>query len=137
MSFLLDTNAVIAIMRRKPFEVREHWIRARSEGTPVATSSIVLFELHFGACRSARPVENLDRIAAVLSAPLPVLPFERSDAEVAGDVRATLQGKGTPIGPYDTLIAGQALRLGMTLVSANTREFRRVRGLKLANWEAP
>ena len=67
-------------------------------------------------------------------APLEVIPFDEDAAESYGDLRAVLEGSGRPIGPLDTLIAGHALSLDATLVTNNTREFQRVRGLRLENW---
>jgi tRNA(fMet)-specific endonuclease VapC len=69
-----------------------------------------------------------------LSGPIEVLPFEPADADEAGDIRATLERAGTPIGPYDVLVAAQARRHDALLVTANTREFARVPRLKLEDW---
>jgi tRNA(fMet)-specific endonuclease VapC len=66
-----------------------------------------------------------------------VLPIDDEDALVAGQIRATLRAAGTPIGPYDVMIAGHALRRGATLVTANIREFERVDGLTIKNWAVP
>ena len=63
-----------------------------------------------------------------------MLSFDEEDARISGEIRAQLAKKGTPIGPYDVLIAGQALARGLTLVTANTREFSRVEGLRLVDW---
>ena len=91
------------------------------------------FELYFRAARSARPEENRRRLD-LLFEDVERQDFLRQDAEAAGAIRARLQALGTPIGPYDVLIAGQALARGFTLVTGNTREFARVQGLTLANW---
>jgi len=132
----LDTNAVIAVLNGRPAMVRDRLAEALAEGRTVAVSTVVLFELHFGAAKSARPQENADRIAVFLSGPVQALPFERLDAEAAGALRARLESVGTPIGPFDCLIAGQALRHGAKLVTANAGEFARVPGLTLENWAA-
>ncbi len=79
-------------------------------------------ELYFGAFKSVRVEENLARLGALR---LEVIPFDKEDAIAAGNIRATCALAGTPIGPFDTLIAGQALCRGLTLVTANTREFSR------------
>ena len=134
MSYLLDSNALIAILNGKPLAVRDRWISVGGAGALVATSSIVVFELTSGAHKSARPQENIARLATLLSSSLEVLAFDLDDADCAGRVRATLEAKGQPIGPFDVLIAGQALRRGLTLVTANTKEFRRVKGLALEDW---
>ncbi len=134
MSYLLDTNAVIALLNGKPDCVREHYRRAEASGTYVAVSSIVLFELWYGVAKSSRPTENAERLSVFMSGVLDVLSFEDEDAAVSGRVRAELEASGTPIGAYDLLIAGQALRHGLTLVTANTSEFDRVRDLRWEDW---
>jgi tRNA(fMet)-specific endonuclease VapC len=132
MPFSLDTNSVIALMNRRPEALRER-VRRCSPGE-VSVSSIVLHELWWGAFKSGRVEANLDRIARLR---FPVLDFDADDANAAGRIRAELQLKGTPIGPYDLLIAGQALVRGLTLVTANRREFERVEGLAVEDWTAP
>ena len=137
MSYLLDSNALIAILNGKPRAVRDRWVAVAGTSAAVATSSIVVFELSSGAYKSARPKKNIARLHTLLSSSLEVLAFDDEDADRAGQIRATLEAKGLPIGPFDVLIAGQALRRGLTLVTANTAEFRRVKGLALDNWEKP
>ncbi|MBM3508746.1 MAG: type II toxin-antitoxin system VapC family toxin [Alphaproteobacteria bacterium] len=78
---------------------------------------------------------NAERLAVFL-APLETVPFEDEDARIAGTVRAQLEREGTPIGAYDLLIAGQALRRDATLVTAEVAEFARVSGLRWENWVA-
>lgn len=96
-------------------------------------STIVWHELYYGAYGGDRTNETLRRIDGL---ELPVLPFDDVDARVAAEIRAVLKRAGTPIGPLDTLIAGQALARDLTLVTRNTREFQRIEGLMLENWEA-
>jgi tRNA(fMet)-specific endonuclease VapC len=67
---------------------------------------------------------------------LPILDFTTEDARAAAEVRTSLEGRGTPIGSFDTLIAGQALARDLTLVTRNRREFERVDGLRVEDWEA-
>ena len=67
----------------------------------------------------------------------PVVEFDRDDARRAGLIRAELANRGTPIGPYDVLIAGQALNRGLILITRNVREFSRVSGLQIEDWEVP
>lgn len=129
MRFLLDTNAVIALLGGKASviaRVKQH--HTGDFGVP----SVVMHELFFGAFRSARTTVNVARIDALHFA---VLDFDREDARRAGEVRAHLAGAGAPIGPYDALIAGQALARDLVLVTHNTREFGRVPGLRLEDWE--
>ena len=133
MSWLLDTNACIAIINGRPLGVRHRLRAALTRGEPVAVSSIALFELWYGVAKSARPTANTERLAVFL-APLETLPFDDDDARAAGAVRAALEQAGTPIGAYDTLLAGQAVRRGLMLVTANVAEFARVRGLTWQNW---
>ena len=92
-----------------------------------------MFELYYGAYRSARVQRNLELLENIL---LPKLEFDSGDAMAAGQIRAILAEAGTPIGPYDVLIAGQALSRGMCLVTRNTREFQRVAGLQVTDWES-
>jgi tRNA(fMet)-specific endonuclease VapC len=97
-------------------------------------SSVALFELWYGVARSQQRDKNAQRLRLFLSADLVPIPFEERDAPVAGDLRQTLEAAGTPIGPYDLLIAAQAIRSGATLVTANVAEFARVPGLSWEDW---
>lgn len=129
MRFLLDTNVVIAVLRREPS------VTARVFGNPrrdYGLSPIVAHELLFGAYRSKRADEA---VAAFQTLRMPTLDFTVEDARKAGEIRAALAAAGTPIGPYDVLVAGQALARDLTLVTRNTREFGRVPGLRVEDWE--
>ena len=136
MNYLLDTNAVIALLTDRPAEVRLRLRRAMSRGGSIAVSSVVIHELWYGAARSERRHENTERLRIFLSGRIDVAAFDARDAETAGDLRATLEAAGTPIGPYDMLIAAQALRSSATLVTANVKEFSRVRSLAWQDWSA-
>ena len=136
MSYLLDTNAVIALLRDEPAIFRKRLRRAVSRGAAIAVSSIVLYELWYGVARSARRRENAERLRVFLSGRIEVGAFDEDDAKTAGELRATLEGAGTPNGPYDLLIAAQALRTGATLVTANVAEFTRVPDLQWQDWTA-
>ena len=133
----LDTNLVIAVLNDRASPVRTRIDAAIGRGPALAISSIVLFELRYGAAKSARPQRNTQRIADFLSGPIEVLPFEPADADEAGDIRAALERAGTPIGPYDVLVAAQARQRDALLVTANTSEFARVPRLKLEDWGMP
>ena len=133
----LDTNAVIAILNDRSSSVRARIGAAIEVGRTLTISSIVLSELRYGAAKSARPERNAQRIADFLAGPIEVLPFEPADAEEAGDIRAALERAGTPIGPYDILVAAQARRRDALLVTANEREFARVPRLKFEDWATP
>lgn len=129
MPFSLDANTVIALLKGH----EKVWTNLESsDPAECFVSAIVIHELYYGAFKSARVKENLERVAALR---FPVLEFEEEDARVAGEVRASLSRAGTPIGPLDTLIAGQALARGMVVVTRNSREFARVDGLSHVNWE--
>lgn len=134
MNYLLDTNAVVALLRNRPPAVRERYRKVGASGGSLAISSVVLFELWYGVEKSGRVQENTERLRVLLSGDLDLLDFDDLDAQTAGRVRADLERAGTPIGAYDLLIAGQALRRGLTVVTANTSEFSRVPGLDWEDW---
>ena len=136
MNYLLDTNAVIALLKNQPAEVRDQLRGAVSRGASIAVSSVVLYELWYGVARSERRRENAQRLRIFLSGNLDLIPFDEEDAVAAGDLRAALETAGKPIGPYDLLIAAQALRSGATLVTANVSEFACVPGLARQDWTA-
>ena len=87
--------------------------------------------------KSRHREHNARRLDSFLAGPFDVLAFDPDDAREAGDIRAALERTGTPIGPYDVLIAAQARRRGAMLATANTREFSRVPGLNLQDWSTP
>jgi tRNA(fMet)-specific endonuclease VapC len=131
MAYLLDTNAVIVLLNDTTSKTA---LRARRESPgDVAISVIVIHELYYGAFRSRRAAQNAALIDALQFV---VLDFDKEDARQAGEVRALLASRGTPIGAYDVLIAGQAVERNLILVTHNTREFRRVPGLRLEDWQA-
>jgi tRNA(fMet)-specific endonuclease VapC len=134
--YLLDTNAVIALLTDRPPAVRKRLRRAAAGEVSIAVSTVVLFELWYGVARSQRRRENAERLRIFLAGNIDILPFEEEDAAVAGDLRVALEAEGTPIGPYDLLIAAQSLRTGATLVTANVAEFRRIKGLSWQDWAA-
>ena len=130
MRYMLDTDICIYSINERPPHVLEALRRNAAAGLGV--SAVTAAELHFGVARTAS-ARNLDALRRFLAA-LEVAPFDDGAAELSGSLRAWLTAQGTPIGPYDTLIAAHAHALGATLVSNNTREFERVPGLKLENW---
>jgi len=134
VNYLLDTNAVVALLRNKPSSIRERYRQVQASGDYLALSSVVLFELWYGVAKSSRVQENTERLRVLLSGDLDLLDFDDEDARTAGQVRAALEKDGHPIGAYDLLIAGQALRRGLTVVTANTSEFSRVTGLEWQDW---
>ncbi|HCU92673.1 MAG TPA: VapC toxin family PIN domain ribonuclease [Actinobacteria bacterium] len=134
MNYLLDTNAVVALLRNKPAGMRHRYREAETSGDCLAVSSVVLFELWYGVEKSIQVLENTERLRIFLSGDLDLLAFDDEDAKTAGQVRAVLEKSGTPAGTYDLMIAGQALRHGLTVVTANTSEFSRVPGLSWVDW---
>jgi tRNA(fMet)-specific endonuclease VapC len=134
LNYLFDTNAAVALLRNKPARVRERYRLAGATGDYLALSSVVMFELWYGVAKSSHVPENTERLRVLLSGDLDPLEFDDEDARSAGATRAALEKAGTPIGAYDVLIAGQALRRGLTVVTANTSEFSRVAGLSWEDW---
>jgi tRNA(fMet)-specific endonuclease VapC len=137
MDYLLDTNACIALINERPPTVRTRLHKVSTTGSHILVSSITVFELWYGVDKSAKHDFNRKRLETFLSGPILVLPFEDDDAQAAGSLRVTLEATGKPIGAYDLLIAGQAIRHGLTLVTSNVREFSRVKGLVWQDWAKP
>ncbi|MBZ0091463.1 MAG: type II toxin-antitoxin system VapC family toxin [Sulfuricellaceae bacterium] len=130
MRYLLDANAVIALLNGKDTRLAQ---RARqNEPGDIGISAIVSHELFYGAFKSQRAARN---VALMDSLQFEVLEFDKEDSRLAGEIRAALAVKGTPIGPYDVLIAGQAMARNLILVTHNTDEFGRVPGLQIEDWE--
>lgn len=132
--YLLDTNACIALMNNTVPAVRSRFEEALAKNATVHVSSVVAFELWYGVGKSARRESNTRAVEKFLAEAVSLLPFDFEDARMSGRVRAALESIGKPIGAYDVLIAGQALRHSLTLVTANAREFNRVKGLKWEDW---
>ncbi len=136
MDYLLDTNACIALINGALPSVRSRFDKAVDRGARIHVSSIVAFELWYGVAKGSRPELNARRVEIFFAGPVSLLPFEDGDARAAGRVRAALEMSGKLIGPYDLLIAGQALHRDLTLISANIIEFRRVKALHWEDWAA-
>jgi len=132
--YLLDTNSCIAIINDAPAVARERFGAALAKGATIAVSAVAAFELWYGVDKSARREFNTRRVATFLDGPVEIAPFDERDAREAGRVRAMLERKGTPIGAYDALIAGQALARNAIVVTANASEFGRVAGLTREDW---
>jgi tRNA(fMet)-specific endonuclease VapC len=136
LSILLDTNACIAAFNGTSNNVRRRLDEIVTLGVKPAVSSIAIFELRYGVAKSARVESNSQRLDVFLRSVRPLV-FDEEDARFAGLIRATLKRSGRPIGPYDLLIAGQALRHDLMLITANVREFSRVPGLRWEDWSRP
>lgn len=131
MICLLDTNICIYIINKRPAEVLSK-LRQHEPGE-VALSSITVSELYYGVYKSARLVHNLARLAEFM-VPFSILAYDDKAAKRYGEIRAELEKKGQIIGPLDLQIAAHALSTGLTLVTNNTKEFKRVKGLRVENW---
>ncbi|MGB8260191.1 MAG: type II toxin-antitoxin system VapC family toxin [Terracidiphilus sp.] len=134
MSYLLDTNVCIALINGTSSKVRARLIQAARQKAQIATSAICAHELWYGVAKSQLVARNSSALAAFFSRDIAVLEYTERDARTAGEIRAELERRGERIGEFDTLIAGQAFAQNMVLVTANTREFGRVKGLKVEDW---
>ncbi len=130
LRYMLDTNILIYTIRNRPEVVRRQFEAHEGE---MCASSVTAMELLYGAHKSQAVRRNLDVIEGLLGR-LELLDFDPGGAEHAGQIRAELAASGTPIGPFDVMIAGHARSKGLCLVTNNESEFLRVRGLRLANW---
>jgi len=130
LNYMLDTNICIYVMKTYPPALRDKF-NAMAE--QLCISTVTLGELHYGAEKSARRVENLTAIAHFV-ARLQVLPFTDKAAAHYGQLRAELERAGTPCGPHDMQIGGHARSEGLIVVTNNMREFARMPGLRVENW---
>lgn len=130
--YMLDTNILIALLRDRGDAARP---RLREAEGRLGVSSVSEMELEYGIERSQHPARNRQAVDELLSL-VEVVPFDTVAAMHTGRIRAVLAARGTPIGPYDGLIAGHARSLGLVLVTNNVREFSRVPGLEVEDWLA-
>jgi tRNA(fMet)-specific endonuclease VapC len=130
LTYMLDTNICIYVMKRYPQALREKF---NSLADQLCISSITLGEMHYGAEKSARRADNLTAIEHFV-ARLDILPFEAKAAMHYGQVRAELERAGTPCGPHDMQIGGHARSEGLIIVTNNIREFSRMPGIRAENW---
>ncbi len=134
MTYLLDTNACIALINGRPAAVRNRLLDVLHNGAQVNVSTIIAFELWYGVGKSQQREANAQRLNTFLARPLGLTFFDEEDARAAGTIRAQIEAAGRPIGAYDLLIAGQAVRHNATLVTSNTKEFARVKELDWEDW---
>jgi tRNA(fMet)-specific endonuclease VapC len=132
LKYMLDTNIVIYVIKRRPIELLDTFNRHAGQ---LCISSITLAELLHGAEKSAQPEHNLQQVDNFISR-LELLDYDNKAAAHYGDIRASLEHKGTPIGVNDFHIAGHARCNGLILVTNNLREFERIEGLRIENWIA-
>jgi len=130
LKYMLDTNICIFTVKNRPAHMREVFNRHHGQ---MCISAVSLMELIYGAEKSASPERNL-AVVEGFAARLDVLPFDEIAASHTGQLRAELAKSGTPIGPYDQMIAGHARSRGLIIVTNNRREFDRVPGLRVEDW---
>ena len=133
MIFLPDTNACIMLLRQRNAKLMARWQATKL--SDVVLCSVVVFELRHGAERSPDPVREHAKLDVFLG-PFASLPFDDDGAREFARIRHELERVGAVIGPHDLQIAAIALQHGLTLVTYNTREFSRIPGFKLEDWEA-
>ena len=131
MTYMLDTNICIYLVKKQPSQVLEKLTSLNIQD--VCVSAITVGELQYGVAKSQFPEKNIMALLKFL-VPLTILPFDSKAALEYGNIRANLELNGTPVGPYDTLIAAHAVSKNCILVTNNVKEFQRVAHLKVENW---
>jgi tRNA(fMet)-specific endonuclease VapC len=131
IKYLLDTNICIYIMNKRPVEIIEKF--KQFEVGEIGVSTVTVSELYYGIGKSKNLKLNEQRVEEFLS-PLNVLSYDEDAAHLYGTIRVQLEKQGKPIGPLYQLIAAHALSRGLTLVTNNEKEFKRIKGLKIENW---
>ena len=132
MLFLLDTDTCIDVLRGVT-EVVDRLAAVSPDDCAIST--ITTFELRTGIEKCRQPARERRKVEALISA-IHELPFQTEAAAAAAQIRAQLEAAGTPLGPYDTLLAGHATSLGLTIVTSNVSEYQRVPSLQWANWRS-
>ncbi|HNJ65078.1 MAG TPA: type II toxin-antitoxin system VapC family toxin [Turneriella sp.] len=132
MKYLLDTNVCIQVLRGSLPQIKSRIAAIRHD--QIGIPAIVRFELVYGAWRSSNPEQKVALVQNFTSA-FASVPVTNDVADSCGKIRAMLEKLGKPIGPYDLLIAATALANGLVLVTHNTREFMRIPGIQLEDWE--
>ena len=131
MKYLLDTNICIYLIKNKPETVA---LKLKEvDITDISISSVTTAELYFGVNKSSKKEQNQSALNTFLL-PFEILSFDEKDSFIYGTIRAELERTGFPIGAMDLLIASQAISRELTLVTNNTYEFQRVKGLRIENW---
>lgn len=129
--YLLDSNICIYIINKRPESVYKKFKKVKLEN--ISISSITDFELRYGVEKSQRSEKNFQILEDFLSY-LNIVPFDGSASMIAASLRNRLENKGEMIGPYDILIASQAIAKDLVLVTNNEKEFKRIKELKIENW---
>ncbi|WP_394261959.1 tRNA(fMet)-specific endonuclease VapC [Moraxella boevrei] len=130
MTYMLDTNICIYAMKNKPLIVRERFNFFQNQ---LCISSVTLMESPVGAEKSMYK-EKAFKALDIFKDSLTVLEFDDNASYHTANIKATLEKQGTPIGAYDTMIAGHAKSLGLIVVTNNEKELKRVDGLRVENW---
>jgi len=128
--YVLDTNTLIYFFKGKG-SVAERLLREAPED--IAIPAVVIFELQTGIAKSSSQKKRTEQLSALMNT-VKILPFSTKEAQSSATIRAQLEKRGTPIGPYDVLIAGTAVAHQGTLVSHNLSEFKRIKNLKTEDW---
>jgi tRNA(fMet)-specific endonuclease VapC len=131
--YLLDTNILSEVLKRRPSQALLTKLRT-APATALATSTICVMELRFGAARTPGDADLWERISRNILALVQILPVGRDEAVRAGELLARLEARGEPIGVEDVLIAATAQVHDLTVVTRNERHFRRIHGLPVENW---
>lgn len=131
MKYLLDTNICIYLIKQQPRQVLDRFLEAPPG--EIGISSVTVAELMYGVEKSAQKERNRTALELFL-APLEIIGFDLPAAQAYGAIRASLERDGTPIGAFDLMIAAHASSLGITMVTNNEREFRRIPDLVVENW---
>lgn len=130
MKYLLDTNTVIYFFKGMG-QVAENLLKTAPKD--IGIPAIVLFEIEVGLGKSHSPAKRREQLQTLTNL-VTIVPFSEEEAQAAARIRAALEKKGTPIGPFDNLIAGTAMANACTLVTHNSKEFKRIKGLKVVDW---
>ncbi len=128
--YLLDTNTLIYYFKGMG-NVSQNLLSQPPQN--ISIPSIVIFELEVGIAKSTSPQIRINQLHEMLSS-INIIPFGDKEAKISANIRANLEKKGTPIGPYDILIGGTAVANQATLVTHNTSEFERISQLQLEDW---
>jgi tRNA(fMet)-specific endonuclease VapC len=134
LNYLLDTNVCIALLNESSPPIETRVLKELMAKSILSVSSVSAFELWYGVAKSARRSSSTQKLTEFLGSWINILFLDDGDARIAGELRADMDAIGRPIGQYDLLIAGQALRHRMTLVTANVREFGRIKTLLWEDW---
>ncbi len=133
MRYLLDTTVISDFTRGEPAVLSRLKAAGKRE---VSISTVTAMEIEYGLLLNPSRARKIEPVIRALLTDMVVFPYEQEDASATAAVRAALAKRGTPIGPFDLMIAGTALRRGLVMVTSNSNEFARVSGLNLEDWRA-